>query len=451
MKKLIWFLGVGLFLILSTLSARAESPQGDFTALQKVITEVSQSVQPAVVHIQAILKQENRKITVVGSGVIVDAKGYIITNDHVVSKAVKITVTIPNFKKKFPAKVLGTDKQTDLAVIQIQPEGQIPVAQLGNSDQVQVGQWVLAIGNPYGLDGTVTLGIVSGRGRNVENGPLITDFLQTDAMIDFGSSGGPLVNLNKEVIGINSMMQGRGIGFTIPVNTVLEVRDKILSSGKIDRGWIGVTFQPLNRDLAEYFGIPSRSGVVVNAVFSGSPAERAGLAPGDIISEFAGSPVECENDEDIKNFVRMVSKTGVGKEAEVGLIRQGQEKKVKIKVGEQPEIEPEEVETDLGFYVKPLTDLFRFQYRVEAREGVFVSFVEPGSVAGEAGLGQAQVIVEIEGQKIKALENFRKAIEKVKDKERFLVTVQDGKDTRYLLFKHRPKGRDSSVGRAADS
>ncbi|MCX5867606.1 MAG: trypsin-like peptidase domain-containing protein, partial [Proteobacteria bacterium] len=309
MKKRIWFLGVGLYLILFPQSSRAENAQCDFTALQKVITEVSQAVQPAVVHIQAILKQENRKVTVVGSGVIIDPQGHIITNEHVVSKAVKITVTIPNFKKKFPAKVKGTDKQTDLAVIQIEPEGQIPVAQLGNSDQVQVGEWVLAIGNPYGLDGTVSFGIVSGRGRNVENGPLITDFLQTDAMIDFGSSGGPLVNLKQEVIGINSMMQGRGIGFTIPVNTVLEVKNKILSAGKIDRGWIGVTIQPLNRDLAEYYGIPQRSGVVVNAVFSGSPAERAGIVPGDIVFELAGNPVECENDEDIKNFVRMVSKT----------------------------------------------------------------------------------------------------------------------------------------------
>ena len=451
MQKRIWLLGLGLFLIFSPPPSRAEDPQCDFTSLQKVITDVSQAVQPAVVHIQAILKQENRKVTVVGSGVIVDPRGYIITNDHVVSKAVKVTVTIPNFKKKFPAKVLGTDKQTDLAVIQIQPEGQVPVARMGNSDQVQVGQWVLAIGNPYGLDGTVSFGIVSGRGRNVENGPLITDFLQTDAMIDFGSSGGPLVNLNKEVIGINSMMQGRGIGFTIPVNTVLDVEGKILSAGKIDRGWIGVTIQPLNRDLAEYYGIPQRSGVVINAVFSGSPAERAGIVPGDIVFEFAGNPVECENDEDIKNFVRMVSKTEVGKEVEVGLVRKGKEKKLKLKVGEQPEIEPEEVETELGFYVKTLNDLFRFQYRLEAPEGVFVSFVEPGSVAGEAGLSPAQVILEIEGEKIKNLEDFRKAIEKVKDRERFLVVAIDGKETKYLLFKRRQKGRDSSVGRAADS
>lgn len=428
----------------------AETPCG-FSELQKVITEVSRAVQPAVVHIQAILRQENRKLSVVGSGVIIDSEGLIVTNEHVVSKAEKVTVTIPEFKRKFPARVLGTDKQTDLAVIRIDPESPIPVATLGDSNQVEVGEWVLAIGNPYGLDGTVSFGIVSARGRNLNVGALITDFIQTDAMIDFGSSGGPLVNLRKEVVGINSMMQGRGIGFTIPVNTVLDIKKKIMDEGRIERGWMGITMQPLNRELAEYYRIPDRSGIIVNSVFEGSPAEKGGLKIGDIIYAFDGTPVECEDEEDTKEFVRMVARTEVGKKVPVEIIRGGKPRTIKIRVGKQPEVEPEEVETDLGFFVKALTDLIHFRYRLASKQGVFVSFVEQGSVAQEAGLAQAQVILEIEGMTVRDLDDFRNAMKKVRGKSRFLVVAQNGMETKYLLFKRRDRGRDSSAGRAADS
>ena len=444
-------IAVWMGLALTGQPAAAEDPGCSFRELQNVITEVSRAVQPAVVHIQAILKQENRKVSVVGSGVIIDPLGHIITNEHVVSKAEKVTVTIPDFKKKLPARVLGTDKQTDLAVIKIEPNGDIPVAKLGDSNQVAVGEWVLAIGNPYGLDGTVSFGIVSARGRNLNVGALITDFIQTDAMIDFGSSGGPLVNLNREVIGINSMMQGRGIGFTIPVNTVLEIKEKILDQGRIERGWMGITMQPLNRDLAEYYGIPERSGIIVNSVFEDSPAEKAGIKVGDIIYAFDGNQVECEDEEDTKEFIRMVARTRVNKKVRIDVIRQGKPKTITVKIGEQPEVEPDEIETDLGFFVQALTDLIHFRYRLAAKEGVFVSFVEPGSEAQEAGLSQAQVIIEIDGEDVHSLEDFQKAMDKVKGKARFLVVAQNGRETKFLLFKRRGKGRDSSAGRAADS
>src|SRR4029453_3047549 len=223
---------------------------------------------------QAIVKFDDRRSEVTGSGLIVTPDGAVLTNEHVVDKAEKITVSVPGRKRKYPARLIGTDRQTDVALLRIDPDPEHPfTAARLSSEAVHVGQWVLAIGNPYGLDGTVSLGIVSAKGRNLEIPELLNDFIQTDAMIDRGSSGGPLVDLEGRVIGINSRGQGRGIGFTIPGDTVPDVPAQI-SDGGVERGWLGISIQPLDRDLAAYLGQPDVSGVIVNSVADDSPAQK---------------------------------------------------------------------------------------------------------------------------------------------------------------------------------
>src|SRR5262245_44138404 len=218
----------------------AAPPTGD---LEQRIVTVAEKVTPSVVHIQAIVKFDARRNEVTGSGLIVTPDGAVLTNEHVVDKAEKITVSVPGQKRKYPARLIGTDRQTDIALLRIEAEPDHPfqAARL-SPDPVRVGQWVLAIGNPYGLDGTVSLGIVSAKGRNLEIPDLLNDFIQTDALIDRGSSGGPLVDLEGRVVGINSRGQGRGIGFTIPIDTVLDVLAQV-NQGGVERGWLGVSIQ----------------------------------------------------------------------------------------------------------------------------------------------------------------------------------------------------------------
>ena len=242
-----------LLLLLAPAGARGgELP---FQELEERIIEIAEQVKPSVVHIEAIVRMNDRRNQVTGSGVIAHPDGRILTNHHVVDRAEKVTVSVPGVKRKYPARIVGTDMQTDIAVLRIESDTPLPAARFGSTEDVRVGQWVLAIGNPYGLDGTVSFGIVSAKGRNLELPETLNDFIQTDAMIDRGSSGGPLVDLEGFVIGINSRGQGRGIGFTIPIDTALEVA-KQLEAGGIERGYIGITMQPLDRDLAEYLGPP---------------------------------------------------------------------------------------------------------------------------------------------------------------------------------------------------
>jgi len=276
-----------------------------FEALQGVIISVSNSVKNSVVHIEVVQKVDDRKFKVMGSGVVTDEAGYILTNEHVVDNAQQILVTLPS-KREYPADLIGVDKQTDLAVIKVNTPEKLTVAKLGSSDATKVGEWVIAVGNPYGFDRTVSFGIVSGKGRVMPNFgrevPFVNDFLQTDAAIDPGSSGGPLVNLKGEVVGINSMGLGRGQGFTIPINMAKEVEKKIIASGGIERGWIGVVIQPFNRDFARYYGNPELSGVLIADVIENSPAEKAGLKAGDIVIGVGKKEMAAEKEDDLNAF-----------------------------------------------------------------------------------------------------------------------------------------------------
>jgi serine protease Do len=427
--------------------ASAEPPAAETLAqLQDRIIDISQRVIPSVVHVEAIVKRNDRRSEVTGSGVVASAEGHVLTNHHVLERAEKVQVVVPGIPGKLPARVVGLDKQTDIALLRIEPRPELVPATFGNGADVRVGQWVLAVGNPYGLDGTVSLGIVSAKGRNLGIPDLINDFIQTDAMIDRGSSGGPLVDLDGRVIGINSRGQGRGIGFTIPIDTALEVMRK-LEAGGVERGWLGVGLQPLDRELAAYFGIPEATGVIVSSVAQDSPAARAGLRTGDILTGFAGQPVAAEKDEDLGGFQRLVAGVAPGEAAEIRLLRERRPLTVTARLAVQPKVEPEELETEFGFHVQEITEAIFREQRLGSRAGAYVSFVASGSPAAEAGLEVGDVVRRVEQRPVDDLASFGESIAAVAGASRFLLTVERGDETLFLLV--RPGARANEREAAA--
>jgi S1-C subfamily serine protease len=428
-----------------TLLAPAMARDG-LDEMQARVISVGETVTPSVVHIEAVVRKNNRRNVVTGSGVVVDAEGTILTNEHVVGKSEKVSVLVPSRTGRYPADVVGMDQQTDLAVLRIRPrpgEEPFPFAELGDSDQLRVGEWVVAIGNPYGLDGTVSLGIVSAKGRNLKAENLINDFIQTDAMIDHGSSGGPLSNLSGEVVGINSRGQGRGIGFTIPINTARRVMEHLLGEGRIARGYLGVAIQPLGRELAEHWGIADVHGVLVTSVVAGSPAEAAGIQVGDILTRFDGHEVKAEKDEDLGEFQRMVALQPVGAEVRMQLLRDGERLDVDATLSVQPKVVPDEEDTDFGFNVQELTEGIFRMHKLQDRDGVMVSYVERGSEAAEAGLTAGDVIREVGGQPIVDIQGFRETLANLDADSPFLIRAMRGTDTRFLLIV--PRQPDGTV------
>jgi S1-C subfamily serine protease len=281
----------------------------------------------------------------------------------------------------------------------------------------------------------VSFGIVSAKGRNLKVPHLLNAFIQTDAMIDRGSSGGPLVDLEGRVVGINSRGQGRGIGFTIPIETALEVMAQ-LQQGGIERGFLGITMQPLDRELADYLGIPDATGVVVNSVMQGSPAAWAGLRTGDVITSFNGVGVEAEKIEDLGNFQRLVAEVAPGEAAVMELSRDGERVTAQLAIGAQPNIDPAEAESAaLGVHVQEITENLAREQRLESTAGAFVFFVARGSPAREAGLRMGDVIVGIEQATVANLEDFRREIARAEQLERFLLTTRRGEETKFLLVK----------------
>jgi S1-C subfamily serine protease len=432
---------VALAILSLSALASAASAEAPLEALEARIVDVAERVKPSVVHIEAIVKFNDRRSQITGSGFIVSADGRILTNAHVVEKAEQVSVNVPGLKKKYPARIIGSDRQTDVALLRITPDSPLQPVTTGSASALRVGQWVLAIGNPYGLDGTVSFGIVSAKGRNLEVPGLLNAFIQTDAMIDHGSSGGPLVDLEGRVVGINSRGQGRGIGFTIPIETALEVTAQ-LEKGGIERGFLGITLQPLDRELADYYGMPDVTGVVINSVMQGSPAARAGLHTGDVISALNGAPVEAEKDEDLGNFQRRVAALSPGSDATLRLSRAGKTRTAHVVIGTQPNLEPAEEASDaLGIHVQEITANLARKERLASTRGAFVSYVARGSPARVARLQRGDVIVEIEGERIDDVAGFRRAIDRAEKLERFLVTAQRGEETKFLLV--RPGARET--------
>jgi len=431
-------------------SARADDP---LDALQARVIDVSQRVTPSVVHIEVAVKQNNRRKLVTGSGVLTDPNGLVLTNEHVVERAEKVSVVVPGRDGRYAAQIIGTDKQTDLAVLRIsrrEGEPAFPAATLGDSDALRVGEWVVAIGNPYGLEGTVSLGIVSAKGRDLRVAGLLNDFIQTDAMIDHGSSGGPLVNLKAEVVGINSRGQGRGIGFTIPISTARRIAADLLGEGRIARAYLGIALQPLNRELAAYWKLPQVHGVIVNGVAERSPAEAAGIAVGDIIVGFDGEKVRAEKEEDLGQFQRQVATSKIGRTVEIDLLRDGEIQQIEATLGNQPKIVPDEEESEFGFTVQEVTDHLYRQHQLAERTGVLVSFVERGSEAAEAGMRTADWIRSVEDKPIEDIEGFREAMRELAGKKAFLIKARRSEDLYFLLIVPRDKSELRAEGQTGD-
>jgi serine protease Do len=271
-----------------------------------------------------------------GSGVIIDKRGLVLTNFHVVKGADEITIRLSD-KKEYRGQILGTDPKTDLAVVRFQPDHGLTVAQLGNSDALRVGEWAIAIGNPFGLDQTVTVGVISATGRSDVGIATYENFIQTDASINPGNSGGPLVNLKGEVVGINTAIvaAGQGIGFAIPINMVKRVIDQLVDKGKVVRGWIGVALQPLSPELAQTLGLDGTSGAVVGSTIAGSPAAQAGLQQGDVILSYNSVPIE-----DYRHVQRLVADTAVGKTVSLEVLRKKQKMQVNVTISEVPDAGP---------------------------------------------------------------------------------------------------------------
>ena len=417
-----------------------------FGKLQNTIIGVSEKIKPCVVHIEAFIRSQQKRIKVVGSGILVNKDGYILTNSHVVYQAEKIVVTVPGSKKELEPTVIGIDQLTDLAVLQLPPAEKYDISfpAIGDSSKVKVGEWVIAVGNPYGLDGTVSFGIVSAKGRNLDVG-LLSDFIQTDAMIDPGSSGGPLVNLNGEILGINTMGQGRGIGFTIPIQTAMTIMQGFIAQGSIERGWLGVQLQAFNRKLAAHLKMANVTGVIVTGIVQDSPAEKSGMRVGDIVASFDNEPVEAETDEDVKVFARTLSQAEVGKVVEINLLRGQDPLSVKAIIEKQPQMSSDEIETPYGFNVMDITPPIYFGNRLFSMVGMFVTFVDNGSSAGEADLTPGDVIVEIEGKSVGNRKEFEAAITAVEGRSRFLVRFYRGKELRTGLLETRSESKESNV------
>ena len=371
-----------------------------------------------------------------GSGVIVDASGIALTNAHVVEKATEIEViTLDGSKHK--AKVVGADKKTDLAVLKLDDgKAQFKFARLGDSDRMQVGDWVIAVGSPFGLQATVTAGIVSAKARNIGQGPF-DDFIQTDAAINPGNSGGPLVNMAGEVIGINTAIVagGSGIGFAIPSNMAKKIYTEINSKGRVTRGWLGVSIQPLTAELAKSFNAKDTKGVLISDVIGESPAAKAGLKPGDILLEFDGKKVEAPAD-----LQRTVGLAQPGQEAKMKVWRDQGEKTIDIKIGEAPDdketpARPSRVApSTLGLEVRPITPEIARQLNLKSNDGVIVARVDEGSAAGEAGVQRGDVIREINRQKVRSMADYERLTKDVKEGDRLTVLLQRGQMSLYVAF-----------------
>ncbi|MFA5252758.1 MAG: DegQ family serine endoprotease, partial [Phycisphaerae bacterium] len=349
-------------------------------------------------HRQQPQKQQKQIRKGQGSGFIITADGFILTNNHVVENASKITVKLSD-ERELAAKVIGTDPETDVAVIKVDANN-LPFVELGDSDQLKVGQWVIAIGNPFGLSHTVTAGIVSAKGRSKIGLTEYEDFIQTDAAINFGNSGGPLLNIDGKVVGINSAIFSRsggymGIGFAIPVNMAKYVYQQLVADGKVTRGYLGIYGEDVTADMAKLFGIENQKGIVVNKLMADGPAGKGGVERGDIIVKKDGKAIE-----DWNMFRNEIARTAPGTKIELTVIREGKEKTLTV------ELEPRESKAltaqaaekqskQIGITVQDLTEELAKQFGYEEKTGVIVTEVDPSSDAAEKGITPGALITEV--------------------------------------------------------
>lgn len=391
-------------------------------------------------------EQGRRSFQSLGSGFVIHPDGYIVTNYHVVDKATKITVSFKDRKNTLTAKVIGADKRSDIALLKVESPTKLAAVTLGDSEKVSAGDWVVAIGNPFRLGHTVTAGIVSAKSRKVPGGSPYDDFIQTDASINPGNSGGPLFNARGEVIGVNTAIYspGRfgaqgfniGIGFATPVNLVKEILPQLKKQGRVTRGWLGVLIQPVDEDVQAALNLEKPEGALVADVMKDSPAEKAGIERGDVITKYSGKPV-IDND----SLPNMVAQTDLGKSIQLELIRKGKVltkratiEELKDEESEVKEREPAE-ESKLGLTVGEITPEIARSLDAEEGDGVIVEEVEPDSAAEAAGLRRGDIILEVDGAKIKTTKAFKEAEAKLKPNHPVLLLVKREDSTIFLTPK----------------
>ena len=391
-----------------------EGPYGDF--FRRLFPETPQTPQQNRQHI---------RIPSSGSGFIIDHAGYILTNNHVVRDAAEITVTL-NDHRKFKARVVGTDPGTDVAVIKIVGAGDLPVVPLGDSDEIRIGDWAIAIGNALGeLDGTLTVGVISAKGRTnlaIQGGaPSYQNFIQTDASINFGNSGGPLLNIRGEAIGINTAVNpsGEGIGFAIPINIASSISKQLIATGKVTRGYLGILPQELTPELADNWGIRGSHGVLVGGVSTNTPASQAGFLVKDVITDFDGKPVD-----DVQRFRLLVAETPVNKRVSVRVLRNGKPRDLAVTLAERPpEDQVAKADTQapsqsdwLGIQVSALGSDGTEEFNLRDKTGVVVTDVTEGSGADDSGLRPGDVIKEVNDTPIKDMVEYTHAVDAARRK-----------------------------------
>jgi serine protease Do len=443
---------LSLFLIplasFSSLTSVAASPDlpgmRALEELQSVITDLAERVKPSVVNVLPAStnrsgnpRERPPNSPGSGSGVIVDGEGHIITNNHVVGDAGEVEVRLSD-KTKFTAQVIGKDPDTDLALLKIATDRALPYAPLGDSGTVKVGQWVLAVGNPFGLDRTVTLGVVSGIGRENMNLSKYENFIQTDASINPGNSGGPLFNIHGEIIGINTAIINfaQGIGFAIPSNMAKQVMQQLRTRGKVVRAWLGVGIQPVTGELAGKFGVNENEGVLVNEVFENDPAFRAGIKPGDIITKIDGKSVDTPN-----TLSRVIAGLDPSAAASIEVVRDGKRQLIDVPLIERKDsavltsIPATRAEVKLGLDVQDLTPELAEKFKLKEMKGVLVTKVDRGSVAMVEGLREGDLIKEVNRSEVASSVEFSTAVSKAKRGETVLLRVLRENRAFYVVLK----------------
>jgi len=407
-------------------SAIDQDALSNAVAFESALTSVAEAVSPSVVSIQVeVTRPQNNGFPFFfggqgrggivrggGSGVILRSDGHILTNNHVVNKATRIDVRLKN-GKSYPATLVGVDSATDLAMLKIEARG-LPQAEFASSEKARVGQFVIAIGSPFGLDYTVTTGVLSAKGRGGIGANEIEDYLQTDASINPGNSGGPLIDLQGRVLGINTMIIGRGsgIGFAIPAEIAQRVAEQLITNGSVKRAWLGVSFQEITPELAAHFGGNFEGGALINAVIPGGPAEKAGLKPGDIITAIDKRAIREGHD-----LLRAVLRHGVGERLSLEVRRGDKTKKISLVTGERPSEDgpqsrqPSTQDTSmLGLALEEMTPRLRERFQYEGDGMVFIRAVEPGSDADRAGLRPGDIILQADRRAIRSIADVRTAL-----------------------------------------
>ena len=446
----------------STRKGSAEPPvkevSKDILAAQQAFTNVVKAVNPAVVNISTISKKklvqpffefspffndffgesqrpQYRREKSLGSGFIINGDGYIITNDHVVRDAESIRVKLSN-EKVYDGKVVGSDQKTDIAVIKINTGEHLKTAVLGDSDKLQVGQWAIAIGNPFGLDRTVTVGVISATGRSNMGIEAYEDFIQTDASINPGNSGGPLLNVYGEVIGINTAIvaAGQGIGFAIPVNMAKQVVAQLINKGSVTRGWLGITIQPVTEEIARAFGLKRIQGALISDIMSGGPAEKAGLRQGDIILRLDGKDIN-----DPRQLQLLVADTPVGQNVALEIFRDGKTEKVRVILGDQESaaaVKPRSEGPQSGWLGMTVDEL-PANMRMNGLSGVLVTELDPDGLASDAGIQQGDIIISINRKKIVGLRDYSSAMIEAEKRGTVAILVKRGGANIYFALKIR--------------